>query len=770
MKKSLLVACIIVLCTVVLFGCVPKAETKYDTNILARQDKTVFDYGGSLTELKKSWTLTSGGSVDETFSNASNYLTINTSSAGYAVAAYKVVLKPNSNYKIRYSFTSTTMAAVDVEKSYYGLWVGFAEDKNFNRYPVDKTTEHRGATSGTEVGEFYFSTGNVREATLTINVGSPDKKVNVSAVVIKDIALTRVDKAAILEAKNNNEKIDVLNKTEYGRPTRFNNVYVAIGGVLTLVIAYVFYMLRARARIHEAGEKTTDGAKAGGLKNPFARLLANHKYMGLLLVVGAGLLVRVVIMLTESLLAGQSVIQTIYYGFDLGNDAAYGTWLAKYGMPYFFSYNNGAAFMPFALYFDTLAGLVGRAVGAIPKATDATALLATAATLKAFAIAADIGVAVIIYKIIADKQGKLAAAITAGLYTLLPVTLSLSAAWGSMVSIAVFFAVLAFYFLLNKNYWGMVISYFAAALISPSMLLVSPFILCYTALLIYRGIKDKKLWGWLTPTLAIVGGLVLFYLITLPFAVNDISKGKVFFAFDKYIEAVKGANVYTANAFNFQGLIGNNFKPVTTESTFVTILFVVFILSLFCVSYFKSKSRLQLVMLSAGFVAVYWIFTNNMTPASIFIALPLMYIYTSLVKDRRLYVAFALYAAMMFVNISYINAVGGYTDAGIADIGYGNAMMYVFGSLNMLLIIYYVIVGYDSVVNNKTSEYLSLRVPYLTYVSSMGANIAITVRNGGAKVTAFAKQIVNALKEDSAERRARKKAARSASEANKDKE
>ncbi|MDD3947062.1 MAG: hypothetical protein PHI19_04395 [Clostridia bacterium] len=746
MKKTLLVACIIVLCAVVLLGCMPKAETRYDINILkGGSPEGVFDYDGSVSALQENWTLTSGGTGTEPFSNASNYLSINTSKAGYATASQTVHLKPNSYYKIRYSFTSTAMTAVDTQKGYVGLYVGFLEDETFNKYPQDKFTEHRGATSGTETGEFYFRNGNVREASLAIFVGSQDKPVNVSSVVIKDIALTRVDKATAIE-NGSTVGLYTLDRTTYGKATSFNNLYIIIGGIATLLLAYAFYMLRARVAATANGEP----------KNAFAKQIVSNKYLGLLLVIGTGLLVRLAIVLTESFIAGQSVMQTVYHGFHLGNNASHGIWLAQYGMPYFFQYNPEAAFMPFALYFDTLAGLVGR-IAQAAGATEAIVTLTTAATLKMFAVAADIGVAVIIYKLIASKQGKLAATVVAGLYTLLPVTLSLSAAWGSMESIAVFFAVLSFYFLLRKNYWGAVSAYFVSALITPAMLLVSPFLLCYTGLLIYRGIKDKKVWGWLTPALTIVASLILFFLITLPYAVNDIGKGDVFFAFDKYVEAVKGANVYTANAFNFQGLIGNNFKPVSTESTFVTILFVLFILALFCVAYFRSKNRLQLVMLAAGFIVVYWVFTNNMAPASIFLALPLMYLYTALVKDKRLYVAFALYAAMMFVNIGYINMVAGYDEAGIVQLGYENGMMYAFGSLNLVLIIYFVIVGYDSIVNNKTSEFLVLRVPYGTYVSSVSANALITVRNLWAKVKAFSKQVVNAIKEDIAESKAKRK-------------
>ena len=110
-----------------------------------------------------------------------------------------------------------------------------------------------------------------------------------------------------------------------------------------------------------------------------------------------------------------------------------------------------------------------------------------------FAVAADIGTAVIIYKLIADKQGKVAATLLAEhVDTLLPVTLALSAAWGSMVSIAVFFAVLSFYFLLNKNYIGMACAYFVAAPFTRPLCSCLPPSCCSTQASHLQGIQGRS--------------------------------------------------------------------------------------------------------------------------------------------------------------------------------------------------------------------------------------------------------------------------------------
>ena len=420
MKKILFIACVLAICAAALIGCTPAAETQNGVNILKSGENTAFGYGESLSALQKDWTLQAGpdGTVAGTFSNSANYLTINTETSGYAAASQKVVVKPYSYYKVEYSFTSTTMTAKDEAVGFVGMYVGFSEDKNFNNVKDGDNTRFDGpSTSGVETDYFYISTKNVREATLTVFVGAEDAQVKVSSFVLRDIKLTKVDKTEAVNLEGAGA-LYTLNRTTYGAPTRFHNVYIILGGVGTLLLAYAFYILRARA-----------AATEGAPQSKLAKLINNKKYAGLLLVIGAGLLIRFAILLTESLIAGQSVMQTVYYGYNLETNTGFGVWLAKYGMPFFYKYNSGAPFMPVSLYIATLAGLVGR-IASAAGASEMVVTLTTAATIKAFAVAADIGVSVLIYKLLAAKQGKLSATVMAGFYTLLPVVFSFSAAWG----------------------------------------------------------------------------------------------------------------------------------------------------------------------------------------------------------------------------------------------------------------------------------------------------------------------------------------------------
>ena len=113
----------------------------------------------------------------------------------------------------------------------------------------------------------------------------------------------------------------------------------------------------------------------------------------------------------------------------------------------------------------------------------------------------------------------------------------------------------------------------------------------------------------------------MFYLVTLPFAFQEIKEGSAFAAVIDYYEAVfVDNNVYTANAFNFQAMLKNNFETVTTESLFITILFDVFVIALVAAGYFKNKNRMELTLLGALLVCMLFTFTNGMTPVTMYMA------------------------------------------------------------------------------------------------------------------------------------------------------
>ena len=101
---------------------------------------------------------------------------------------------------------------------------------------------------------------------------------------------------------------------------------------------------------------------------------------------------------------------------------------------------------------------------------------------------------------------------------------------------------------------------------------------------------------------AVVVGFALFYLLNLPFDFNQIKEGSAFACVVKYWDMTAKNLRYSLNAFNFQTLLGNNFGIVSTESLIVSVIFIAFMLALVAIGYFKTKNRMNLLLLATAFI------------------------------------------------------------------------------------------------------------------------------------------------------------------------
>ena len=750
MKKRLFILAIAAAVIVfVLTGCTGRFEKNPGTQILNFSTEEGDFYYGSNEALAAEWDLSAGNGASTTsvFSTNADGLRINTQNSGYAVASQKVYLKANADYKITYTYDVDSISDYDDKSGYTGFYIGFLEDPAFNIGSQDNSV-HDTSTSRAQTDTFYFHTDSTRgEFNLAVIVGSESDPVS-AVVTINDLKLELVG-SDVSEETMATYGYYQLNNAIYGFASDTNVVYVVLGGVATLLLAYACYMLRGRSLAF--ANVTTE--------NRFFEKLRSTKWAGMLLTLGIAGLVRVVITLVETAIMGSDNILSAHFGYDLSRNAYMGTQVATHGTVYLYEYYYTAysTMLPLQMYLNAFAGLIGRGLIAIGL-PETDLQLAVTAVIKLIAVAADLATVALIYKILAKRHDRVAATIMSSFYALVPITFSLSSAWGSYESVSAMFIVLAFYFLLNKaSYTGMAVSYFFAAMTSVSALYVVPAVLFYTAYVVYRGIREKNALKIAVPFIAMVGGLVLFYLISLPFVYNQVAAGDAFNAFDRYIATVKGANLYTANAFNFQGLLGNNFEAVGLQSEFVTILYIAFVVALLGVAYFRSRNRIHLTLVAASGVIALWTFGNNMTPDILFAALPLLFITAAILNDKRLFLAFTAYAAFNFVNVSYVYLVSGYDDTGILAVSYETtAIIYVFGALSLLAIIYYVVLAYDVLVNNRVSEQRALNLTYGEHVAYTARKVFAALGTLGGKAKALASATGEAIKEVREERKSKK--------------
>lgn len=748
-------AIIAITATLLLTGCTTNAVSEYDKQILSFTNASGdFNYTGEGEDVSTDWSFEvgNGATASSVFSSSSSGLKINTQNAGYAVASQKVYLKRYSYYQVTYTYDMDSIAEFSTEDDIdgmVGLYMGFKEDPTFN-IGEDKNSEIRNTTNGNVKDTFYFKTDGTKEYNFAIFVGMEEYPVS-AVVYIKDIKITRVTEATAVE---NAEAYGLyeLESAVYGQATNLNITYVILGAVATLIVAYIAYVIRSRSL-------SFDGVD---VNNKFYNKLRDTKWLGLVIAVGVAAFIRLVIMLAQTIIAGSDSISSSYFGYDLEQFASMGTWLANYSAPHFFEYNASyTAMMPMAMYFSAFAGLIGRLFQVLGASAN-VASLTTIAVIKLLGIIADLGAVALIYNIIAKKQGRVGATIMATFYSLIPMVFAMSSAWGSYESITAFLLVLAFWFLLNKgSYIGMAVSYFFACMTTVSAIYVCPAILLYTGYVIFRAIKDKQYKKLIAPVVTIVGSLVVFYLISLPFVFNDVADGNVFAGFTKYVETLEGQKVYSANAFNFQGLLGNNYKAVGLQSIFVTILYIAFVVIVLAVAYYRNRNRVDLTLVAATCVLAFWTFANNMSYTSLYVSLPLLFIVTALVKDARLFIAFVLYAILAFVNAGYVYLVAGYTTNGVVPVSNDvTVIVYIMGSLSLVAAVYYIVVAYDILINKKAVEQAAINVPYFEYVKYTTLKVISKLKSGASKTGAFFQATGEAIKEVNEERKL-KRASRS---------
>lgn len=696
MKKTVLILFLaVVLSSVFLLG---GCTTSYKKNILKTGENGTFEYE-NLKEMQTEWNLKTDSThaAADAFDVVDYAMVINTTSTGWAQAMQEVEVLPNAYYMVEYTYTCSTFTQFSTSKGAEFFFISFLEDEDFNTDEAgDKRVFHNTATVNEKIGSFYFKTKNAVKATLAINVGTEKHPVSVSNVTIKSIKLIRVTAS---EAKNGSLSLFTFESDTYGEVGKLNILYIVLGGVGVLILGYAAYFMFQRNLFLETEN----------YKNKFLIKLRDSKWLGIVLTAGIALFIRLIFNLVITLIAGSKLHYNL--GYEVEGAAAQALFMGKYGTAYLtesllrFTTDFGYVYKPIEnaplyLYTLSLCGVIGKSFGD-------NAFLATTFLIKFVSSLADIGTIILIYLLMKKHIGGVGAAIMSIMYSLLPVTFGISSIWGLNESLLAFSMMLTFYFMLQNNYYGVAASYMAAFLTSWIAIIILPIIVFYT---IMQFINRKEL--RIPIGIAVFAGFVLFYLFNLPFTINSIAK-KPFLCFTNYWNILWKNVKYTLNAFNFQSLLGNNFTELSIESLIVSIVFILFIFTIVAVGYFKNKNRMDLFLMASMVINMIWMFGNNMSPASLYFSLALMLAYAIMNKEKRIYFSFVMYAALMFVNVSYAQLLTGYSLTAAPQINNKEAAVYVFSALYLILTLYYVYIIYDIVAVKKARRIQPMPLTYI---------------------------------------------------------
>ncbi len=724
MKKKIITVSILCL-IVVLCACLFTSCTKLNENMFPTNGSGQF-LDGSVAELSKNFILVTDDKTANTdvFSLSESTteedifeLSIDTTSSGYAYIGKKIRLTGGCYYSVIYSLNVTSESEFNAGSAYVGIYPSILEDEDldFTEYAIHDKTDTL------QKYEVVFRAKKTCDATIVLNVATKDAPAKIK-MVLDAFSVKRISKNAAEESNYVGEFVSDY----YGQVDVFNVFYIVMGAFLTVAVCVAAYiMLRRHFALGDP-----DNNNGAGYRHPFMAKMNENKWLDIGIFVGIGLIVRLLIDILSSSIAGTFATAKTFISYNAQGLATQALFIAQHGPQYLlnsvggdFAVDSGYTIMsasssPLQLYFLGFCGLFGRIF------EKSNPYIATLFFIRFFAAIADIGAAYVLYLIVKKHVGKIGATVVSSLYLCLPVVFAASSLWGYTESITALLIILTVKFMLDNNYIGTACSFFVAFLFSQSALFLAPFVAFYTILVCINSVRMKEYKNIIAASSILVLAFFVYYAISVPFAINYIQSGKPFYWFDyAWSELYKGS-LYTINAFNFQAMLGNNMTEITTSSLVVTIIFILFLLGLAGFAYFKFKNRMNLILLATAFINMMFVFANDMNPMSMFISLILMLMYAVMNKEKRIFFSFVAFATMMFVNVSYVELMLPFTVSSAPAWSGHLPLMYVFSALEIIFALYYVYIVYDIVVSRKVRKISPLNMTFAASVRNFYLRIA----------------------------------------------
>ncbi|MFH1955419.1 MAG: phospholipid carrier-dependent glycosyltransferase [Patescibacteria group bacterium] len=324
------------------------------------------------------------------------------------------------------------------------------------------------------------------------------------------------------------------------------------------------------------------------------------------------------------------------FTIDMNNWIAWSGMLGEVGPLKFYSLPGWTDYTPGFLYHLWLLGIINKS-------------LHFAASLYPFlvklpVIVADIGIGILLYKILLKKNFKLASLAFLA-YTINPVVMFTNSIWGQTDGLITFFLLLSAYFLAEKK--NILLSSFfwvLALFVKPQALLALPIFLIY----LFLCKKLKKM------VFFILFSLVFILLIGLPFfAHSDPVLG-----LPKLIAAMSNESPFTSvMAFNFWALVKGTWIP--DSGTFLGIKYVywgtillVSTLSLVFLKMAKSVKKPQNLYFYLGLAYLaFFLFPTRVHERYILVSLPFFLLSAGLIYSKIEFILFFFLSGLALINI-----------------------------------------------------------------------------------------------------------------------
>lgn len=271
------------------------------------------------------------------------------------------------------------------------------------------------------------------------------------------------------------------------------------------------------------------------------------------------------------------------------------------------------------------------------------------------ALLCDMGIAMLLFRTAGVSLGKKNAFFLSVLFLITPIFWYDSAVWGQIESVLLLLLLLALLKLQQKKYVSGVLLYVLAVLIKPQGLILAP-VLCLVVL-DSRSLK--------TILSCVAAGIVLLFALTMPFSpawreytgfTGFLHALNPLWLIEKYRATLASYPYYTVNAYNFYGLLGLNWVPLSQNhaallSVLQGILIAVAVLGA-VFFYLKIPQQKAKVWLSA-YLIYGFLFTFGFKMHERYVVLPILflliaYLYT---KNKKLLSLFGGFSVIGFLNL-----------------------------------------------------------------------------------------------------------------------
>ncbi|MCR4725788.1 MAG: hypothetical protein K5753_01050 [Clostridia bacterium] len=550
----------------------------------------------------------------------------------------------------------------------------------------------KSASGWKKIGVYFNS---AEQSVVEVRFGVGTAAYNASGTALFDsISLVKVDNApsGVLvtnltrSASSDSLRFDVNYRTN-GTGVLFTTLTAVLGAALLFAAYAVFRSLMAKKDAFLTPELSS-------AKVPFFKSAAFF----LILCEILGFAVRLI------------VVNFVYGGPGFGTYVSEATKLADLGAKTYY-FGNTVTTPIGSLYLLWVLGLLSDPLKLV------SGTLGFAIFIKIPAILADLVAIFVVFYLANRKYNQFISATFAGTYALFPLFFFASSGWGVYSSIGALFILLSLISILDKKYVSCVVYYSLSLLFLAEALLLAPLFLIYLFYVFFKT-DDYKM----AISISITSSVIVLYLLSLPFIFSYFASGRPFVVVARYCQAMLVHTGFTENAFTIYGFFGLAARKASVVSYVFNGILVGLSMIYALLLFFKSRSRLDLILLSAFIFATTFVLTSAVDSFMIYPALILLLAYGIVSSDRRVLKLFGGFSLTSLLNATYAMMIGGYfgsgTNSAAIFMSAGDPVLIVFSVLNFLLLAYFAYVTYSLCVKEEIKGVVIIEGNYFKFAAA----------------------------------------------------